>query len=706
MPDRPLQWWELFVPRGLTLDSVTAFVRPMASRPVIGMMRRTPLVVIEQWQITGTTRYLLGVESPLGEPFVRQLATALPGLMHRSFNRADRPMVRMAADIRLTSLAASLRTDVAAQVSTAVGAALATCPDDEALVLQWLLGPSQARRTAPTEFTLSEQLGFRPIREPSATDHSAWRQKASEPLFAIRGRIGTTSSAASLSGLRSAMQLADSAHGHLQIDRPSVRSARALNLVAKKRWTGIVSAKELAVLLALPLDDATGRAVPIGNVPPLPSANGRVLGISKHPATLGQTVVLPASALSRHTHTIGPTGSGKSNLLAHMALDDIRAGRALVLIEPKGDLCDAVLERLDNAAQARVVAIEAGETNRPIGTNPLAGDPGTIERRADEIVGLFRDLHGTSLGPRSADVLLHALLIASRITDGTLVDVPALLTNPVFRGRVAASIDDRLVLGPWLAWFDNLSDGERAQVVAPIMNKLRAFTSRASIRRLLGQSDPGWSWDDVLNNRGIVLVSLNRGVIGPEASGVLGSLLLGQLWAAIQRRTRIAESQRRLASVIVDEWQLFAGSLDFADVLETARGMGVGVTAANQHLQQISHSLRAAVSANMRSRVVFKPGRNDAISLAAQLGSLAVTADDLLRLQQYEAVTAMHGHDGAFHLATQPLPAAINNASDVRRASQARYGRSGTAIDAELLRRWEQPPDTGVIGLLPGGGRP
>ncbi|NMN98454.1 type IV secretory system conjugative DNA transfer family protein [Antrihabitans stalactiti] len=706
MPDRALQWWELFIPRGLTLESVTAFVRPMASRPVIGMMRRTPLVVIEQWQITGTTRYLLAVESPLGEPFVRQLAAALPGLLFRPFNPAGRPTVSTAADIRLTSLAASLRTDVAGQVSTAVGAALASCPEDDALVLQWLLGPSQGRRTAPTEFTLSEQLGFRPIHEPSATDHSVWRQKASEPLFAVRGRIGTTSNAASLSGLRGALQLADSAHGHLRIDRPSIRSAQALNLVARKRWTGIVSAKELAVLLALPLDDATGRIVPIGNVPPLPSASGRVLGVSKHPATLGQTVVLPASAISRHTHTIGPTGSGKSNLLAHMALDDIRAGRALVLIEPKGDLCDAVLERLEDDARGRVVVVEAGETNRPIGTNPLAGDLDTIERRADEIVGLFRDLHGAALGPRSTDVLLHALLIASRIPDGTLVDVPAILANPVFRRRVAARIDDPLVLGPWLAWFDNLSDGERAQVVAPIMNKLRGFTSRASIRRLLGQSDPGWSWDDVLNNRGIVLVSLNRGVIGPEASGVLGALLLGQLWAAIQRRTRIPESQRRLASVIVDEWQLFAGSLDFADVLATSRGMGIGVTAAHQHLPQLTPAMRAAVSANMRSRVVFKPSGDDATSLAAQLGSLAVTADDLLRLQQYEAVTAMHDHDGAFHLVTQPLPAAINKASDVRRASQARFGRSGAAIDAELLRRWEQPPDTGVIGRLPGGGRP
>ncbi len=230
-------------------------------------------------------------------------------------------------------------------------------------------------------------------------------------------------------------------------------------------------------------------------------------------------------------YVIGPTGSGKSNLIARMALADIDAGRATVVIEPKGDLVDAILERLLPAVLQRVVVVEAGEITHPVGSNPLGGDVETAERRADETVSVFRSLHGTALGPRSTDVLLHAVLLAAR-TGGTLPDVPMLLTNNTFRARAAAMIDDPDVLSPWLAWFDALSDGERAQVVAPILNKLRGFTARASIRRLLGQPDPGWNWDDVLNHRGIVLVSLNRGVIGPEAAALLGTLLLGQLWSA------------------------------------------------------------------------------------------------------------------------------------------------------------------------------
>lgn len=387
-------------------------------------------------------------------------------------------------------------------------------------------------------------------------------------------------------------------------------------------------------------------------------------------------------------------------------MDDIRSGRAFILFEPKGDLCDLILERLDDEAATKVIAIEAGETDWPIGANPLAGDSATRQRRADEIVGLFRALHGSGIGPRSADVLLHALLIITQLPDGTLMDVPELLTNEAFRRRVAGHVDDPMVLGRWLRWYSGLKDNDQAQQVAPIMNKLRGLTTRDGLRRMLGQSDPGWSWDDVLNHRGIVLISLNRGMIGGEATTILGNLLLGQLWAAIQRRTRIPEQQRSLASVIVDEWQLFAGTLDFADVLATSRGMGVGFTAAHQHLAQLTPTMRSAVSANMRSRVVFKPSTDDAADLAKLLGTSSVSAGDLAALNQYEVVAQFYGHPGALHVMTEALPDAIRSAAEVRAASQHRYGKRGTDVDTQLMKRWADPGKKSRIGTLPEGERP
>ncbi|WP_396910322.1 hypothetical protein [Mycolicibacterium sp.] len=659
------------------------------------------MVVFEQWATQGTVRYLLGLEPPLSAAVVRQLAAAIPGLTSNELVDPPRSRLRYGCDIRLTSLAASLRTDVAVDISVAHSAALAQT-DNHTLAVQWVIGPAHARSHRPEPFQPLVQLGFAPPRTPSSHEESRWRKKAGEPIFGVRGRIGTTGAIATLRGLRAAIQQADSADGHLIVGPASRRVAEQITVLTRPRWSGIINGRELATLLAWPLDGGHYQhRLPVGDPPPISSENGRPLGLSLHPMTVGQAAVMAEAALSRHLFVIGPTGSGKSNLLASLALADIAAGRATVVIEPKGDLIDAILERLDPAVFGRTVVIAAGETAHPVGTNPLGGDTESAERRADEVVGLFRSLYGSGLGPRSADVLLHALLLAAR-TGGTLVDVPVLLTNAHFRARAAAMIDDDpIVLGPWLAWFDHLSDGERGQVVAPLLNKLRGFTSRASLRRLLGQPNPGWTWDHVLNHRGIVLVSLNRGAIGPEATAVVGSLLLGQLWGAIQRRTLLPEAARGLACVIVDEWQLFMAGLDFADVLATARGMSTSVTVANQNLGQLSTTLRAAVAANTRSKISFAPAKDDAAAMASLLGSANVTASDLLTLRQFEAVGSIYGTAGAFHFVTQPLEPGRQSASSIRTASQQQFGQAGSTVDKALLDRWQQPPATGAAGRTP-----
>ena len=524
MADPSLVWAELFPARGTTLDGLTNALRQLSSRPRFVFTSTMPIVVFEQWSIKGDIHYLIGVEKPLGSAFIKQLVSALPGTSHQKLT-AMMPNIRRAVwsgyDIAMTSAAATLRTDVAVDVSAAVGSALNSATSDT-LVMQWIIGPSRNRATRPRPFNAAEQLGLVPTTPVSAQDEADWRKKASEPLFALRGRLATSGSIASLRGLKAALQLADSAKGHV-VFKPSPRTGSRILRVTAGRWGGIASSKELATVLGWPLDGGEhARTLPIGDQPPPPLRNSRFIGISRHPAAKTQPVVQPASALTRGTFVSGPIGSGKSELLARMALDCIVAGRPLILFEPKGDLCEAIMARLSDHDRKRVIAINAGETVHPVGVNPIAGSPATAERRADDIVGLLRDIHGAALGPRSADVLLHALIIATRIDGGTLVDVPTILTNPTFRRRIAAGVSDPLVIAPWLAWFDGLSDAERATVVAPIMNKMRGFISRTSIRRVLGQADPGWSWDAVLRDCGIVLVSLNRGVIGPRIGQAAG----------------------------------------------------------------------------------------------------------------------------------------------------------------------------------------
>ncbi len=246
-----VRWYELFQPRGMTLDTVTAFLRPLASRPRIGLRSTTPIVVFEQWASGGDVRYLMGVERPQDSALVEQLTAAVPGLTSIELATPPRESLRYGCEIRLTSVAASLRTDVAVDVAVAQSAALVQATDG-VLVVQWVIGPAQSRRQRPTPFRPLIQLGFTASPTPSAHDQTLWRQKTTEPLFAIRGRIGTTGSMATLRPLRGAIQQADSATGHLVIGPPSPRAANRIIRLNRSRWGGIVNGRELAALLAWP----------------------------------------------------------------------------------------------------------------------------------------------------------------------------------------------------------------------------------------------------------------------------------------------------------------------------------------------------------------------------------------------------------------------------------------------------------------------
>ena len=724
-----LSWFDLHPPRGLDLRAVTGVIRPLAARPVGTVLRPGPMIVFELSGSGGNDiAWRIGAAPSITTNIVTQLGAHLPGLgVHRQLP-VTRASVSVAADIRTVGWSSLLRVEMASAVSAGLYGALRELHKNESATVQWVIGPSRQRSTRPAEFGWAELFGFKPLQSPDATAMRLWRAKTEEPIFAVKGRIGATSTSTARSyriihQLGDVLRLVNSAHASVRLTKNSVSAARKLLNPAghPRNWSSVLSADEVASLLGWPidLDPAALNDLPvigghIGRVPsPLLVAEDdeqrsveRLLGESLHPAQRGEFVRVPIATSLHHLHVIGPTGSGKSTLLASLIGADIAAGHSALVIDPKGDLVTDVLARVPEDRRDAVVVIEPSEA-RSIGINVLAGTRAQAEQRADQIVHLLSELHGGDLGPRSADVALHALITASRLPDGTIIDVPILLTNPAFRRRVLAQVADPITLTPWWAWFNGLSDAERGQVVAPLLNKLRAFTSRDALRRMLGQASPKYTFDDLFmgSAQRVVLINLNKGVLGAQTASLLGSLILSQAWGAIQRRAFLPSDQRHPVMVTIDEVQdyLHLPGVDLGDFFAQCRGLGVAVTAAHQHLDQLSASQRSGIMANARSRVVFRPATADAKLLAAAFGA-GLDAAGLLRLHAYEACCQLlvRGQPTVpFSVCTLPLPAWSSNPTELRAASALRYGVDGNELDAQLTRRWqgEDLPSDGPIGV-------
>lgn len=703
--ETPEIWFELRWPGDVDEGVVVELLRHLAAS------RRPQVVTFEIRAERGRLTQLVGCGRSEVERLRHLFRTYLPDVL---FDPAKRPSgaLQHAVALRLGSRERALRMDAATEISRSIVSALAGTSG--VTVMQWQLGarlvPSrvpQDSRGLPSAARALSQAAAHGLAPLDAKERHELQAKIGERGFAAVLRIGTSNRdrrtargilRAVVSGIRVAespgvpLRVRGTAPGPVATAQPPRRFPVAINVL------------ELVGLLGWPLGCGdypgvtrlTSRRLPVPGALP---RQGRIIGDGNHPMTARPVAFTMHDALM-HTHVLGPTGVGKSTLLAHLAIQDIEAGRAVVVIEPKGDLVDDILARIPADREPDVVVLDPTDDQAPVGLNPLAH--GSPELAADQVLAVFRGLYRDYLGPRTTDVLHAALLTLARADHATLVALPLLLTDDQLRRRLTATVHGDLALGPFWAWYEGLSEGERQQVIGPVMNKVRPFLLRERVRHVLGQGEPRFDIGRVFTERKVLLAPLGKGALGSEAAGLVGSLVVSQLWQAAQARASLAPERRHAVSVIIDEFQDFLHlPTDLGDVLAQARGLGLGLTLAHQHLAQLSPDVRAAVLANARSRVCFRLSPDDATVIARAADRL--DAKDFQHLGRYEIYASLVA-DGAVEpfcsATTRPLDAAMGNATRVRQSSRETFGVPRQAIEAELRTVWtgQIETDDGSIG--------
>jgi energy-coupling factor transporter ATP-binding protein EcfA2 len=266
---------------------------------------------------------------------------------------------------------------------------------------------------------------------------------------------------------------------------------------------------------------------------------------------LGDTEIGPRRAVALrvedgrfHTHVIGATESGKSTLVANLALADMAAGRGVVVIDPKGDLVMDLLARTSGRATERLVLVDPEETEAPPSLNVLGGEPAEVA--VEHVVSVFARSFAAYWGPRTDDVLRSACATLRRLHGATLADVPVLLTDRRFRAPLVAGLSERSGLKAFWDGYDALSPAGQAQVIGPVMNKLRAVLARSFAQDLLGSATSSFSMADVLES-GVLLARLPKGLLGEDTARLVGALLVARVSQAPDRPCRAGGPARRVA---------------------------------------------------------------------------------------------------------------------------------------------------------------
>jgi len=109
----------------------------------------------------------------------------------------------------------------------------------------------------------------------------------------------------------------------------------------------------------------------------------------------------------------------------------------------------------------------------------------------------------------------------------------------------------------------------------------------------------------------IIVVNLSKGIIGDDASNLLGGLFLTSMGLSAFSRQDQAEDKRQPYFIFADEFQNFTTSF-LVNALSELRKYKIGLVMAQQYLKQSPVDIREAVLGNVGTMIVFRVGVSDA----------------------------------------------------------------------------------------------
>ena len=611
--------------------------------------------------------------------------------------------------------------DLPTDPMSAITSALAKMGPEEAAVIQVLLSPAESDW---------QKEGGKFISDTKKQESDPEKAKYSTPaktLEAVENKIAKP-------GFETSVRIVvvstdeDSAKSHVT----NIAGAFALfagdlnNLKSRKIWrkgsfmedflyryqpmfnlfgnhTSILNSEELATIFHFPNRQITTPHIFWLNSKTAPApaqipTEGLYLGVSNYRG-IKRPVFLGNEDRMRHVYIIGKTGTGKSEILKDMVIQDIKEGKGVCFMDPHGDAVEDILKLIPPERAEDVIYFNPSDTERPLGMNLLeARTEDEKHFAATSVINLMYKLfdpYKTGIvGPRFEHGVRNAMLTVMAEPGNTFVEVMRAMTDARYVQSLLPKVTDPIVRRYWTDQIAQTSDFHKSEVLDYTVSKFGRFVTNKLIRNIIGQSQSSFDMRKVMDEGKILLINLAKGPLGEENSNFLGLLLVPRILMAAMSRADVPMQQRRDFYFYVDEFQNFA-TPDFAVILSEARKYRLGLCVANQFIGQVEEEVKNAVFGNVGTIVSFRVGVTDANYLQHEF-TPTFGEDDLLNVERYHSYckTIVNNEpvppfsmDMSKDMGKQEAAENARVAEIIKEMSRLKYGRDMKLVEAEITRR-------------------
>ena len=504
------------------------------------------------------------------------------------------------------------------------------------LANNWSLGLSVAFIIWVVSFFTRDGDDVRPLTLAEEKLYTDVIAKLDQPLARVDMRL-------SISSDRGAQLLNDFASSLKTLDRPGFQSIVISRLYTDQRLQSylskllterlssviprnslVLSASELASLYHFPYGTIKTEGMVRTHSKTLPaplSLQGNpdldvIIGVNKHH---GQEtpIGLTTDERERHMYIIGGTGSGKTTMLKHQIVQDMRNGKGLAVVDPHGDLAEELLELVPKERKKDLIYLNPDDLDDPIGVNLLEMPEGLTgndllrekDRVTESVVSVMRKIFSEddSGGHRIEYVLRNTVQTALTTDNPTLFTVFRLLNDGKYAKKVIDKLEDDDLKTFWRNELGKAGSMQKVKMAAGITAKIGRFLFSASARAMLEQEKSGIDFSEVLDGK-ILICNFSKGRLGEDTSSLFGTTILAKLQLAALKRSELKQGKRKAFYLYVDEFQNFA-TMSFTQMLSEARKYKVFLIMAEQSTQQQDdQKLVEVILANVGTVIAFRTG--------------------------------------------------------------------------------------------------
>ncbi len=480
----------------------------------------------------------------------------------------------------------------------------------------------------------------------------------------------------------------------------------------------VLGAEEIASLWHPPLPNtetpnikwllARKLAAPV-NIP----KEGLTLGYNRYRG-LDTPIKMKREDRRRHVYVIGKSGVGKSVLFENMAIQDIKNGEGVCVVDPHGDLIEHILTAIPKERIDDVAVFNPADFDRPIGLNMLeAKDESMKDFAVQEMIAIFYKLFPPEMiGPMFEHHMRNVMLtLMSDIENpGTIIDIPRMFSDPDFSKQWVARLKDPVVRAYWEKEVAKTSDFHKSEMLGYLISKVGRFSENEMMRNIMGQPRSGINIREIMDNKKVLLVNLSKGKTGEVNSELLGMIIVSKLQMAALARADLPEDERHDFYLYIDEFQNFITD-SIATILSEARKYKLNLIVAHQYMGQLTGKggqdtkIRDAVLGNAGTMSSFRIGIEDAEVIAKEFAP-TVSEYDLINVEKFTAYTKLLVDSQATRPFTMhtypPVKGDLRVAGAIKQLSRLKFGRDRAIVEAEILERSQLGEPAGVQTAAPG----